>query len=274
MKLSAEDADLFFKLMWPVQFFVKQKLKLLPEIPDIDSYIKSSTEDKVQVRNALYENIGLLKDFVDENPANFTEKELGVVSAWKYFVKGDFYMERFLKTHAILIGANNKVYGVSGLHEGFDEIVHKSYLPMRISTVLLPFQGKIVYDGVLHSFNVFFGRGIADDLKETYLAAKQQGKIITGLEPGTSTPPKSTPSATKSWEPELRELAALAAKLKGGAGQPPLYGPAFSLVRASLEFAELAVESVPDIAQLEKGLKKLDRAFRQAETVVTRMDGE
>jgi hypothetical protein len=272
MKLTQEEAAHFFKLMWPVQFFVNRKLNLLPEVQDLESYIRCTTKEKMRVREALYENIHLLKDFIEENPQNLIEKELGIVAGWKHFRKGDFYMERFLKTYAVFIDDKNKVYGVLGLNQSFDELVHKSYLPLRISTVLLPFQGKIVYDGLFQSYNVFFGRGIANDLKEIYLAAKQKGKIITSLEPGKPTLAKTKPTVVKSWEPELRELMALAAKLKGGSGQPPLYGPAFSLVRASLEFASLAVSGSTDAALLEKGLNKLDRVFKQAENVVMRMD--
>jgi hypothetical protein len=274
MKLTKEEADLFFKLMWAVQFFIKQKLNLLPEVQDLESYIRCATEEKMQVRDALYNNIHLLKNFIEENPQNLTEKELGIVAGWKHFIKGDFYMERFLKTYTVFIDDKNKVYGVLGLNQSFDELVHKSYLPLRITTVLLPFQGKIIYDGLFQSYNVFFGRGIANDLKEIYLAAKQKGKIITSLEPGKPAPAKTAPTVVKSWEPELRELTALASKLKGGSGQPPLYGPAFSLIRASLEFATLAVAGSADAAQLDKCLNKLDRAFKQAENVVMRMDDD
>lgn len=271
MKLSPEEADLFYKLMLPLQYFVKRRLGMMPDAETLEGYINADFEDKIPVRNALYENIHLLKDFIEENPANLTEKELGIVAGWKRFIKGDFYLERFLKPYTVFIGDKNKVYGVLGLKQGLDEKVHKSYLPLRLTTVLLPFQGKIVYDGVFQSYNVFFGRGIRDDLKEIYLAAKQKGKIIASLEPGTPAPLKAAPKVEKSWEPELRELTAMAAKLKGGAGQPPLHGPAFSLVRASLEFASLAVSGSADAAGLDKCLNRLDRAFKQAETVVMRM---
>jgi hypothetical protein len=115
MKLTQEEAAHFFKLMWPVQFFVNRKLNLLPEIQDLESYIRCTTEEKMRVREALYENIHLLKDFTEENPQNLTEKELGIVAGWKHFRKGDFYMERFLKTYAVFIDDKNKVYGVLGL---------------------------------------------------------------------------------------------------------------------------------------------------------------
>jgi hypothetical protein len=272
MKLPQEDADLFFKLMWHVQFFINQKLGIFPEIEDVESYQKRSTEDKMKVRDALYKNLHLLKDFIEENPGNLTEQELGIVASWKHCRVGDFYMERFLKAYTVMIDDDNNVYGVQGLNQSLDEIIHKSYLPMRVKTVLLPFKDKIIYDGLLQHYNIYFGGNITAELKDTYLAAKQNGSIITNLEFKTSpAASKKAPSVMKSWDKELEELTALAAKLRGGAGQPPLLSPAFSLIRASLEFATLATATPADMDKLFKGLGKLERSVRQAENVLMRM---
>ena len=54
MKLSEQEAKLFFQLMWALQFYVNQKLNIHPEIQSIEDYVDSSTEQKVKVREALY----------------------------------------------------------------------------------------------------------------------------------------------------------------------------------------------------------------------------
>ena len=126
---------------------------------------------------------------------------------------------------------------------------------------------------MLQSYNVYFGRGITSELKQIYLTAKQKGKIITNLTPGAKPASKSAKTDVfKNWEPELAQLTELASKLKGGAGQPPLHTPAFSLVKASLEFAKLAVEAPIDADKLEKCLNRIDRAFKQAENTLYRME--
>ncbi|MGQ9873268.1 hypothetical protein [Leptodesmis sp.] len=38
MKLSEEDAALFYELMWALQFYLKQQLNLLPEIKTLQQY--------------------------------------------------------------------------------------------------------------------------------------------------------------------------------------------------------------------------------------------
>ena len=68
MKLSKQDADLFFELMWTLQYFINQKLRLLSTIKTLEEYIACSTEEKIKVRQALYEQPELIDTFIDENP--------------------------------------------------------------------------------------------------------------------------------------------------------------------------------------------------------------
>ena len=75
---------------------------------------------------------------------------------------------------------------------------------------------------------------------------------------------------SKSWESEIAELMATAKALRGGAGQSPLCSPAFSLVRASLELAELATSNSQDAATLLKTIEKCDRLLTQSETAIYR----
>ncbi len=271
MNISEEDAELFFRLMFSLQFFVNQRLGILPQIDTLEKYIDSSLEEKFQVREALYENIHLIESFIDENPQNFPMKELTTVSKWKHFVKGDFFVERFLKNHSVFVSDENKVYGVLGLNNSLEEVIPREALPLRIKTVLLHFRDKIVYDGLLQPYNVFFGGGISSELKEIYLAAKQNGEIITSLETGAKTSGKKAAKPLKDWKPEIEKLIAKAVKLRGGNGQPTLYSPAFSLVKASLEFAHLAVSAPNEVEKLFKSLEKLDRELSKAEQTIYRI---
>ena len=183
MKISEQDAYLFFELMFPLQFFVNQQCQILSDINTFDEYLDCSMEHKLPVRDALYENIALIDKFIQQNPHQLSDYNLTIIAKWKQCIVGEFYIERLLKRYAVFIAADDKVYGVSGLHQPFQEIVHPSQLPVLIKTVLLPFKGKIVYDGLLQPYSVYFGRGISSELKETYLAAKEHGRIIESLEP-------------------------------------------------------------------------------------------
>jgi hypothetical protein len=268
MKLSDQEATLFFELMWPLQFFVNQKLNILPSIQTLKEYIALPMEEKVKVRDALFEGKKWIDLFVKENPRGFSEDKLLTVSKWRDFLKDDFYIERFLKKQAIFIASDNRVYGVGGLYQGFDEMIHPSNLPLLIQTVLLPFAGKIVYDGVLQGYNVYFGSGISGDLKETYLVAKQKNRIIESLEREAVT--KATKSQPlKNWEPEVTALIDKAKRLKAERGFPATYESAFALVKASLEYAQ-SVVSHSDTDTLHKSLRKVAKMVEKAYIILER----
>ena len=117
MKLPEQDAELFFQLMWALQFYVNQKVKILP-ISTLDDYLDAPTDQKVKVREAVYENIDLIDSFVRENPQNFSSEHLDIISKWKQFIRGSFFIERQLKKYAVFI-QDDRVYGVLGLHGSF-----------------------------------------------------------------------------------------------------------------------------------------------------------
>ena len=182
MILSPGESGLFFKHMLPLQFFVNEKLKVLPRVKTLEKYCKASMQEKFEVRRRLFENINLIDEFINENPQDFPMKELTVVSKWKKFVKGDFFIERYLKDYAVFVSDDSEVFAVYGLTTALDEYFPKFFLPVRLGeVVLLPFQDKIVTDGFFLPYKIIFGGGIKKELKEIYMEAKRKDKIIKTL---------------------------------------------------------------------------------------------
>jgi hypothetical protein len=274
MKLSPENAELFYKLMWPLQFYVNQQRQILPHVDSIEAYIACPQEDKLQVRNALYENIDLVDAFVAENPAHLSADELAIVQNWKRFVAGDFYIERFLKKATMFVDTSDppRVYAVLGLTDSLEDIFYGRKPPIWVRTVLLPFKERIVYDGMLNVYNIYFGSGIRGNLKEIYMAAKQNRRIIETLEPERQVPKKKrAPSKPPpDWRPVVDELVKTAEKLKGG--QSSVQSPAFSLLKASARLAQAAVHDPDDLDALWKKGRSVQRALRRLETVLDRAE--
>lgn len=274
MKVSDEDAKLFFDLMWGVQFFVNQKNKIHSNIKSLEEYIECSTEEKMEVRTALYSDITIIDSYVKENPQKLSEDKLAIISAWKTFVQGDFYIERYLKRCAMFI-KDDTVYGVLGLHQSVEEVIPRYRLPMYVKAVLLPFKGKIIYDGLFLTHNVFFGGGIKRNLKESYMKAKQNNRIIESFDVETKNSPQkkiNKENAFKDWSPELDEIAKASKKMRGKATDPAIFSPAFSLLKASIEFAQIAVSEVNNEDDLYKALNKVKRAYNKTHTVIRRQE--
>ncbi|MEL7227988.1 MAG: hypothetical protein AAGL17_24970, partial [Cyanobacteria bacterium J06576_12] len=244
------------------------------------AFCDTEVEEKIQVRDHLFAHFELMDQFVEDNPNDLDEESLSIILGWKNFVRGDFFVERFLKKHSIFIGDADNVYAVLGLTDAPADFIDKRNLPLRIETILLPFKGKIVYDGFFRFYNMSFGGGIRAELKQVYLIAKDNGAILQTLEAPDSTAnskkaKKSSQSAASSkseqhWEPLLDDLAKTAKTLRGGGGQPATYSPAFSLVRASIELAQLITEADPDLNQLSKKGRRMDTLLAQLENAIGR----
>jgi hypothetical protein len=276
MKLSTEDASLFFELMWSLQVYVNRKLKILPDVTTLEAYSHLASSKKIAVRDALYDNIELIDTYIKDNPQNLSAEELAIVKGWKNFKRGNFFIERLLKKYAVFVGDDN-VYGVLALHDAFDEILPYGAIPYYAKAVLLPFKGRIIYDGLLQGYSVFFGGGVKADLRETYMAAKQNGRIIESLDSQKQAQKlaqkrASKKKAGKEWGPILAEIAGQAKSLRSSSSAPAIHSPAFSLAKASIEFARLAVEDPDNLDELWQALRKVERAINKSETVLYRAD--
>jgi hypothetical protein len=275
MKLSTSDTKLFYDLLWALQYFASQRLAIIENVASIEDYLQCSQAEKLKVRDALFNQPELITDFVTENPFNLTSEQLEIVHEWQHFVKDDFYIERYLKTHAIFIG--KQVYGVLGLSDSIADIIPKHRLPCLVKTILLPFKNCIVYDGLFESHNIYFGSGIKRSLKERYMKAKQQDSIIVSLgnkapllNPDKIQKPKVTEEV--NWQKELDVLTHVSHKLKGGSGQNQINSPVFSLLKTSVALANIAIISPHDREALYKSIKKAERALKQIKDTFYRME--
>src|SRR5215510_13293915 len=85
-------------------------------------------------------------------------------------------------------------YGVLALTQPFEALVGPS-LPVLTEAVLLPFQGRIVYDGLMTSYRISFGPGIRRSLNESFKEAKARPGIVTSLPMSDEPLPVRAPKA-------------------------------------------------------------------------------
>ena len=272
MKLSHEDAELFYRLMWQLQFYVNERLGILPKTNTLEKYSRLPSGDKLKVRAALWEHPELIDAFVAANPGRLSADELAIIESWKHFVAGEFFIERFLKKGAIFFSGSEPphVYLVLALQQGFDEVLPPYGAPYYVKATLLPFRDQIIYDGLLETHNIFFGSGMRGSLREDYLRAKQRGEIITTLEPGGE--PVGAPRPSANAAPDLQsavdEIAASVQKLK--ASGRPVSGAALTLLRASALLAQAVIRTPDDLAALWEHAETARRALIRLEKALER----
>ncbi|MCP4427828.1 MAG: hypothetical protein GY803_25375 [Chloroflexi bacterium] len=265
MILPEQDAKLFFDLMWQLQFYVKERLDMLPQVKSLEEYSALDAQSRLEVRKALWDSPKFIADYVEANPDNLSTEHLAIVTGWQNFVQGKFFIERMLKKYTVFI-LNDTVYGVLGMYDPLNEIIDKRALPMYAEAVLLPFKDAIIYDGMLSGYSVFFGGGVKGNLKATYNKAKRKGEIIVSFNTAVQQKQQArTQVKLKDWQPTLTQLAQEAKSLRAQAGSPPTWSPAFSLVKASLDFAETAVARPEDPDALWDKLGKINNILKRVE---------
>lgn len=192
MLLSPHEADEFFRLHRILMWYVNRELRVIPDVASPEVFGGLSPEERLQVREALLDRRDLLDAFVEENPAGLTGDELEVVQSWRHLVAGRFFLFRQLKKYMVVLDAGDEgrqpiAYGVLAVTEPFEALVGPD-LPLMVQTVLLPYRGRITYDGLLGGFNVLLGPGIRRSLNDAYRESKARGGIITSLPANESLP--------------------------------------------------------------------------------------
>jgi hypothetical protein len=181
MRLSEDDANLFYKLNPALLLFVNLRLGLQKEIVNIKNFLSLKLEKKLEVRNALYDNIDLIDEFVEKNLDNFSLEELDIVSSWKNFLKSTFYIFRHLKNYSVFLSSETdaKAYGVLGISSDLKEMF--PHLPIMVDTALIPFKSHVIYDGFIAPYSITFGGEIRRNFKTSYNEAKAKFGIIQTL---------------------------------------------------------------------------------------------
>lgn len=270
MKLSVEEANLFYQLMWGLHFYVNQQQQILPNIKSAKEYENVPMPEKVAVRNALWKNPNLIDAYVEKNPDNLPTQELDIVSKWKRFVSGGFQIFRYLKNHTIFISDKSQVYGVVGLYDHLEELFPGRPLPIMVGAVLLPFKGKIVYDGMLEGYNIFLGGSMRSGLNEGYMAAKQNDRIITTLEPESAPQIQAKQrKPDKDWKPVVEEILKVIEEMRGGS---PLQHAAFTLLRNSVRVVQSVVQQPDNLEEIWRLNQQTQKTLGRLQKVLERTE--
>ncbi|MGQ9492079.1 MAG: hypothetical protein ACUVR4_15310 [Anaerolineae bacterium] len=274
MNLPPPDVDLFYRLRDSLLAFANRELKILPAGTLPDQVRKHSIQEIVNLRNACYEKPALLEQYLAANPDRFPANELAIVASWRHRITGDFYIIRHLKAYTVFMSLKEPehLYGVLGLIDPLEVVLGGAPLPFMVEATLLPFRDRIIYDGILNPYRIFFGPGIRRSANATYNRLKEREGIIESLvgpdgqpQIRTSLARKTPAKAAPDWRPAVDEIVAQAEKMRQT--DTKLQGAAFGLLRAA---ASLAQATLLEQGAEDEATKRM-KAVRTALTKVERL---
>ena len=185
MILEPENVARFYRVWHALLTFVNRETGLVKDWPErFEQGVR--VEQAVRLRDALWADDALLSRFLAVNPAGLSDVDLALVRSWEHRVEVKFaILYRQLQKYAVVMtetgGGNPRAYAVLGLAGSPGELVPETPLPVDI--VLLPFEGRIVFDSILKTPGVFLGPGIRRRLGAEYRDIQDGRGLIAALPP-------------------------------------------------------------------------------------------
>ena len=87
----------------------------------------------------------------------------------------------------------NMLYGVCGISDPI-KVTFPQTLPFLVDMVLLPFMGKVIYDGIASGYNIAFGPGLRRNIKEWFAESQKMYGIFETLNGELQIPQVQDPS--------------------------------------------------------------------------------
>lgn len=183
MKLEQKDTELFYKLDWGLLFYVNQKANIIPHLKE-PIFKKEKVEEVNKIQEKLAQNPSFIDSFITENPSKLNEEELNIIKSWKKSIKSKFLVIKHSEQGTLFYDSftEKKTYAVFGLYDDLENIIPTECMPIMIQTTLLPFKGKIIYNGLFSHHNIAFGKSIRKSIELEFKESKSRYGIITSFD--------------------------------------------------------------------------------------------
>lgn len=157
-KLTKKEVSTFYKIYFALLEFTNKKYHINTKVKKIYKQQKINPNDIIDIVDKFWSDKEIIiHEFIDLNPYKFKQDELDLVKEMVNGIRDIFVIARYDKEYTMML-SNNKIYMVKGLNGNIDRIISYQDLPVVVRTSLLPFNGKITYDGMFQSMpNIDFG---------------------------------------------------------------------------------------------------------------------
>jgi len=173
MILTQQESELFFRLYNALLDYTNERKRVTTMKAEY------SDSERLEIRDVLFKDVSIIDRYVKNNPDSLSTEEIEILIEWKQAILGSFFLLRQLSKYAIFLSEDDKAYGVIALTTKVEYMVYA--LPAYITTVLLPFKGRIIYDGLMLTRSISFGGGMKKSLNRIYNEAKARHGVITSF---------------------------------------------------------------------------------------------
>ena len=173
--LNDEQNGRFFDTMDSLLYYVNERFRVVEDFT-LDF---SSALDDVKgslVAQTLWDNVGVIDDFVRDNPHRLPQACLDTALGWKNALPGLYTLVRYQGGRAVLMG-DAGIFSVCGVTYELEGEIGPA--PAFVETVLLPFDDLIIYDGFLQAYDTDGTRAEAQRIQDEFENRCAQDGITT-----------------------------------------------------------------------------------------------
>ena len=110
MQVPEADGRLFFTLFVELQMLVNRKYGIIPLVSSFDEYMILPPEQRLKVRDALYEHPECFEEFLQQGDLSVSADAAEIVAGWRdHRLSGEFYIFRHLKSHTIFLSTQESL---------------------------------------------------------------------------------------------------------------------------------------------------------------------
>jgi hypothetical protein len=180
MTLTDKEYKEFLRTHLDLLFYVGHKKNVLAKSITLTKFLNLDFQIKFKCRQTLFEDENLIDEYIDSNFDHLTTDQIKILVGFKKKISSSFVIFKCLTNYAIFIDTkDNRFYAVKALGDSFDKFFEN--FPVQITTTLIPYKDKIIYDGFIQSSGVYYGRNMTETMNEDYKNAKHNKEIQTSL---------------------------------------------------------------------------------------------
>lgn len=175
--VKKEEGILFFNLKNLLFNYTNQKYRINNELESLDDICNAETEEITEIREKLWSDKNIIIEYTLKNPDNLDSSYINIIRNWnEKKIKKEFILYKYEKEYTILMD-DNYIYYIKGLKESIRNMIPENELPTFVNTVLLPLNGKIIYDSIINQYDVSFGQEFRDECDRNYKILLKQNKV-------------------------------------------------------------------------------------------------
>ncbi len=177
-RLTFDQTQRFYELWYGVMGFVNEKYEIINEKIKPVYPNDIGDEEMYEVRNALWKNVDLIDEYITES--NLSSEDASTLKMWKEkHIHDKFMIVKYTKDYALLVqvGDSSNIYGVKGISRSIKHAMNRP-LPIAVETVLIPFEGKIIYDTYFGNYAIDFSGKMTELMLEEYANISASDVII------------------------------------------------------------------------------------------------